>query len=307
MKISIIGASGSLGSSTAYTIALLGLADELVLLGRRRNFLLHHAGDISTASLSQDVIVQAGEDKDLKDSDIVIMCAGAPEGAHFSSRRELVPPNIVIVKEAAEKIKRYCPDSIVITATAPVEAMNYGMYLGTGINRSKVLGYSLNDTLRFRNALALTLNVKPSRLEGIVIGEHGETQVMLFSSVKLDNRPYPLGENVKREVMGEVLGYLPWHISLKTGLTSGWTCASGIASMVQAIKMNSETMIPCSVVLSGEYGCREMSMTVPAIIWKNGVHKIEQMTLSDEEREKLQKSVDTIGSYTQFVHEVIGK
>jgi len=107
--------------------------------------------------------------------------------------------------------------------------------------------------------------------------------------------------------MGEVLGYLPWHISLKTGLTSGWTCASGIACMVQAIKMNSETLIPCSVVLSGEYGCREMSMTVPAIIGKNGVHKIEQMTLSDEEREKLQKSVDTIGSYTQFVHEVIGK
>jgi malate dehydrogenase len=305
VKISIIGASGSLGSATAFTIAVFGIADEIVLLGRRKNFLQHHAGDIGTASLNCDVQVKAGDDADLKGSDVVIMCAGAPEGAAFSSRRELLPDNIRIVKDAALKIRTYCPDAIVITATAPVEAMNYGMYLGTGINRFKVLGYSLNDTLRFHNALTATLKIKPTRLECLVIGEHGETQVMLFSSVLLDNKPYPLDDNSKRMVVDKVLGYLPWHISLKTGLTSGWTCASGIASMVRAIRENSEKVIPCSVVLEGEYGCRDISMTVPAVIGENGVHRIQQLELSSEEQDKLKKSITTISSYTQYVQENI--
>jgi malate dehydrogenase len=303
MKISIMGASGSLGSSTAFNIAVQGLAEEIVLLGRRQNFLLHHAGDITTAALEKDVLVRAGSDEDLKGSDIVIMCAGAPEGAHFSSRRDLLPDNILIVNAAAEKIRHYCPGAIVITVTAPVEAMNYAMQLGTGIDRLRVLGYTLNDSLRFRNAIAMTLRVKPSRVGAVVIGEHGETQVLLFTSILLDKKPYVLDNNTARVIEQKVLDYLPWHISLKTGLTSGWTCAAGITSMVRAIRDNSEALMPCSVVLNGEYNCSNISMTVPAILGKNGVTRIVEMEISGAEKEKLTKSIQTISPYTQFVEQ----
>lgn len=303
MKISIIGAAGSVGSSVAFNIAVQGLADEIVMLDPRQNFLLHHAWDIATAAVGQDIVVRAGKYEDIRSSDIIIVTAGTAQRPEFTSRREVLSANLPIIRDIASRIKQYCPKAIVITATVPLEAMNYAMHLTSGIDRHRLLGYSLNDTMRFREALSYVLKVKASHIHCAVIGEHGDSQVMLFSSVKVDGKPFPIDAETRLAVKQKIMSYFPEHAALKTLLTSGWTSAVGIATMVRAVSKNTGETIPCSVVLDGEYGCKGFSMTVPAVLGKNGVQKVLEWQLDAEEQKELEASINIIRPFVQYVEE----
>jgi malate/lactate dehydrogenase len=186
MKIAVIGGAGTLGSCAAFTIIDRKLADELLLIDPWADMLKGHWMDLSTAASGADLAVKKGGYEDMAGSDIVIMAASAPSGA-IDSRSELLPINIPIIKENSEKINRYCPEAIVIMETNPVDPLNYAMFLmSKSKDRRKFIGYSLNDTLRFRMWAAEALGVQASRVRGTVIGEHGQSQVMLFSSLRVD-------------------------------------------------------------------------------------------------------------------------
>ena len=305
MKISIIGAAGSLGSCSAFNIAVHGLADEIVMIDPRQNFLTHHVEDIGSAVSGQETQVQAGTDEDMSGSDIIIVTAGVPL-AVISSRREVLPHNLPIIRGIAEKIKQFCPEAAVITATIPVGAMNYAMYLCSNLDRKKLMGYTLNDSVRFRMMVAQALGVKSSQVEGTVIGEHGESQVLLFSSVKVDGKPVSIGDDMKQNIRQQVPNLMRSHQALKTGLTSGWTSAVGLASMVRAIGNNTGEMIPCSVVLDGEYGCHGLSMTVPAILGQGGVRDILEWELASDERELLEHSINVLKEDMHYVEGALG-
>ena len=303
MKISIIGAAGSVGAPAAFYLAAHGLADEILMIGgKKQNVLKQHAMDISTAVSEKDILVRAGSYEDLSGSDIVINAAGVPQGL-IADRMEMLPKNISLIQEIALKIKRYCPEAIVITATNPVDPLNYATYLAGGMERTKLIGYSINDSFRFREMLAAELKVKVSQVDGVVIGEHGSTQVLLFSTARVDGRPVMVSEDSKQQIRSEVPNILKRYEALQAGRTAGWTCAVGLAKIIRAIAADDGTVIPCSIVLDGEYGLSDLSMSVPVVLGRTGVREIKEYQLNPDEAQGLKITAETLKSAARVVNE----
>ena len=306
MKVSIIGAAGTLGSCAAFIIAIQKLADEILLIDPWENMLKAHWMDLTTAAAGQDVSVRRGTFKDINGSDIVVVTAGAPSGV-ISSRSELITGNLPIIKENAEKIREYCPDAIVITETNPVDPLNYATYLiNRHAGRKKFIGYTMNDTIRFRMWTAEAIGVGPSHVQGIVIGEHGHSQVMLWSSLKVDGRPVQVNEEDKAKIQTLPPQTLHDYETLKPKRTAGWTSAVGTAAVISAIKNNTHEVIPCSAVLDGEYGCHNISMTVPAVIGREGIHDIKILELVKDEQAALENTINVLSPLMQYVERFLG-
>jgi malate dehydrogenase len=310
MKISIIGASGNIGSAAAFYIAVQGLADEIVMIDPPRpDVLRQHVYDLTAAASHRDVLVRAGADEDMKDSDIVINTAGVGPKKAIKSRLEILPQNISIVKSICVNIRKYCPEAAVITASNPVCPLNYAMYLCACIDRKQLIGYSGNDSIRFRLLMAQALGVKTSRVEAFVIGEHGNSQVPLFSSVRVDGKRVDISESVKTTVRSQVARI---HSELEemriaTGRTAAWTTAVGLAALCRAIASGAARVYPCSIVLDGEYGVSNMSISVPVVLGKAGVRDILQWELLPDEREALQKSIEALTPAMRYVEEFLRK
>ncbi|HEY5474745.1 MAG TPA: hypothetical protein VIK32_16345, partial [Candidatus Limnocylindrales bacterium] len=188
MKVTVIGAAGSVGAPAAFYIGVSGLVDELVLIDMRPNVVQQHAMDMSTAMCDLGVKVTAGSHEDLAGSDVVINAAGVPQGL-IADRMEMLPKNIPLVRDVALAVKQYCPDAFVITATNPIDALNYCTWRAGGFDRRQVIGYSRNDSTRFREIVARLKGVRTAQVQATVIGEHGSTQAPLFSSARIDGAP----------------------------------------------------------------------------------------------------------------------
>lgn len=305
MKITVIGAAGSVGAPAVFYLAANRLADEFLMIGgKRQNVLEQHAIDISTAVSSRDILIRTGDYSDMAGTDIVINATGAPQGL-IADRMEMLPKNIELVKHISGKIKQYCPDAFIITATNPVDPLNYTTYLAGGFDRNKLIGYSINDSFRFKEFLAKAYNVKVSQVDGTVIGEHGSTQVLLFSTASIDGKKVSVSEEVKEKIRGEIPNILKRLEELQSGRTAGWTCAIGLEKIVRAVVENTGEVIPCSVMLDGEYGVSGISMSVPVKLGKDGVSGILEYDLAPDELEGLEKTVSTLKAAAKIVDESV--
>ncbi len=306
MKITIVGAAGTLGSCAAFIIAVQKLADEILLIDPWENMLKAHWMDLTTAGAGQDIAVRRGTFKDMGGSDIVVVTAGAPSGV-ISSRSELITGNLPIIKENAGKIREYCPDAIVITETNPVDPLNYATYLvNRRAGRNRFIGYTMNDTIRFRMWAAEVAGVGPSQVKGMVIGEHGHSQVMLFSSLRVKGKPVIIDEDNKKKMRSLPPQTLHDYETLQPKRTAGWTSAVGTAAVISAIKNDTRELIPCSAVLDGEYGCHNLSMTVPAVIGREGIHDIKILKLDNEEKAALTNTVNVLSPLMRYVERFLG-
>lgn len=306
MKISIIGASGNIGSCAAFNIAVHRLADELVLIDTPRpDWVTLHTLDIDAAVTGQDMLVRTGQYEDMVGSDIVIMTAGSAKT--FVSRMAVLPENLPLIRDIAGKVKQHCPGALVIMATNPVDPLNYAVYLASGLDRRQLIGYSYNDSIRFRMRLARALDVGASRVEGTVIGEHGDSQVLLFSTVKVDGKAVSISDEMKRDLRRQVPDgqKLLGELREKTGRTAAWTTAVGLTAVCRAIVEDTGEMIPCSMVLDGEYGCKNLSMSVPAVLGKAGVQRILEWKLSPDEHELLNQSIEVLKPAMKYVEELL--
>jgi malate/lactate dehydrogenase len=300
MKISIIGAAGYVGSNIASILALNGLGDELVLVDPiKPNIVSHLAMDIGTA-VEDEITVRAGEYDSVRGSDIVIITAGATHGVMLS-RMDVLPKNLPIICDIIEEIKKICPESIIITATNPVDPLNYAVYRSTGFDRRKILGYTANDTVRFRMMVAQALGCKASDVEGIVLGEHGESQVFLFSSIRINGKPVEIDSAARQKICSLIPEILRRYEELKTGRTPGVSCAIGVKRMVGAIINNTRRTFPSSVVLDGEYGQHNISMSVPVVLGKGGIIEIKETALAPDEQPYLD---DTVNILKKAMHQV---
>lgn len=301
MKIAIIGAAGSVGAPAVFYLATQGLANEILMIGgSRQNVLQQHAMDLSTALSYRDIHIYAGDYSDLPGCKIIINAAGAAQG-QISDRMEMLPKNLSIMVNITDQIKKYCPEAIVITATNPVDPLNYATWRITEFSRNQIIGYSLNDSFRFREIIAANSNVPVSQVEGVVIGEHGSTQVPLFSSVKINAKPVILSDDIKRSVYETIPTILAKYEALQAGRTAGWTCAIGLEQIVRAIVEDNGKIIPCSSILNGEYGVRDLSMSVPVILGRNGILSIVECALAEDERIMLQRTCETLHNANTIV------
>jgi malate/lactate dehydrogenase len=316
MKVSVIGAAGCVGSSIAFNIARQGLADEIMVADVRRDWLEHHAIDFYDAAVANnvDTCVNMGGHDDLAGSDVVVMAAGLPlersrrppEGAP-PSRQRLLPEGLEIIREWAPAIDRQCPRAVIIMVTNPADSLNYASYLlSSGRERRRFIGYSLNDTIRFKIALAGAMRVAPSRLEATVVGEHGGSMVPLFSSVRLDGRPVDLEAAVKAKVIERTNDYLPHMLRLNVSRTSGWLTGVGVARIVNAVLNDTGEVFPCCAVLDGEYGCRGTSLGVPVVLGEGGIKEIVKYPLTPEEKGLLDSSAKNVQRSIDYVRGQLG-
>jgi malate dehydrogenase len=305
MKVTIIGAAGSVGAPAAFYIAASGLADEIVLIDMRPNVVQQHAMDMSTAVSALGVQVKAGTYEDIGGSDVVINAAGVPQGL-IADRMEMLPKNIPLVQDVALEVKRHCPAAFVITATNPIDPLNYATWKAGGFDRHQVIGYSRNDSTRFREMVARAKGVEVSRVQATVVGEHGSTQVLLFSSVRIDGQPVSFSEEEKQALRVEVPNILKRYEELQAGRTAGWTSAIGLAAVTRAVLQDTGEVIPCSVVLDGEYGRRGLSMSLPVRLGRTGIQEIPEWGLAPDEREGLERSADAMAAAARIVDETLG-
>src|SRR5699024_10536505 len=225
-KISIIGAAGTLGSSCAMTLLMNRYAEELCLIDVNENALDNHIMDLENAF--PDQTIYRGTYEDLRGSSIVIITAGVPNRNDETSRNAYLLDNVKIFETIGSNIARYAPEAVVITASNPVDLLNYYLFNKFNFQRSQLIGYTLNDSYRFAWAINKALNWNDS-LFSPVIGEHGETQVPLFSQVKKRNKKIEFTPDQITQIKEDIQSWFVTFNRLNVPRTTGWTTAGGVS------------------------------------------------------------------------------
>lgn len=294
MKLGIIGGAGLLGSTTAFYAGMSGALTEIKLVDVKENMVMSHVMDMDQAlsTLSPTRVVKANY-PDLGDCDIILITASLPE-RNVSNRNEYLQGNLALVRDICENIKRFCKDKIVINATNPIDVFNYVVWKLLLWPKEKILGFSINDSVRFRWAVANVKNVPIASVSAICVGEHGEGQVPLFSDVQIDGMPAALTVVEQASVNSAVSNWFKEYQALNSGRTSGWTSALGLGKMITAIAKDSREVIPCSVILDGKYGQSDVSIGVPVTLGRNGVGHINTFSMSESEQDNFCQAAEKI-------------
>ena len=302
-KISLIGA-GQIGGTLAHLIGIKELANEVVLFDVASGIAKGKALDIAQSSSVDGFDVKfSGTDnyEDIKNSDVIIVTAGVPRKPGMS-RDDLLGINLKIIKQVAEGIKQHAPNAFVICITNPLDVMVMAFQKYSNLPSNKVVGMAgILDSSRFKLFLSLELNVPVKEIEAMVMGGHGDTMVPLPRFTKVSGKP--LLELVKegklsndrlekinqrtRDGGAEIVKFL------EKGSAFYAPAASGV-EMASAYLNDRKKVLPCAAYLSGEYGIEGIYAGVPVIIGKNGVEKIEEISLDDNEKKEFRNSIDSV-------------
>ena len=299
-KLTVVG-TGNLGSCIGYEVANRGLVDELVLIDVYRELAEGNAEDIKQSlAFRNNTEVYAGDYDDADGSDIVVITAGKPRTPEIKSRMDLLNVNRKIIRDVTSNLKSLGGEFIVITLTNPIDLINYLVWKYTGFERRRIIGSAGQlDSSRFRCVLSRKFGVPVLDVDAFVIGEHGENQVPVFSRVKVKGERKRFSEEEKEKVR-EKLRASALNVISKKGATI-FAPANNTVNMIQSILKNEKRLMVCSVVLNGEYGLREVSIGVPAILGRGGVETVLEWELDEEEHgifyagaEKLNKTIKSI-------------
>lgn len=301
MKLGIIGGAGLLGSTTAFLVGIEDIVQEIKLTDLNENLLEGHVMDMKQAVLpvSKTKIISC-KNEDLHDCDIILITASLPE-RKTDNRNEYLQDNLKIVKSICNDLKKFDKEKIVITCTNPIDAFNYVNWKLLGWDRRKLIGFSLNDTLRMKWAVSNVIGKDYHKLDGLCIGEHGDGHVCLFDQMTYDNRPLELTEEEKKEANKLTADWFRTYQELDCKRTTGWTSAVNLAKMIKVIVTDSKELIPCSTILLNEYDYEGLSMGMPVILGKNGVEDIRLPELTKMQRENLDNTASKIKALIELV------
>ena len=302
-KISLIGA-GQIGGTLAHLIGIKELVNELVLFDVASGIAKGKGLDIAQSSSVDgfDVKFSGTDDyKDIKDSDVIIITAGVPRKPGMS-RDDLLGINLKIIKQVAEGIKQNAPNAFVICITNPLDVMVMAFQKFSGLPANKVVGMAgILDSSRFKLFLSLELNVPVKEIEAMVMGGHGDTMVPMPRFTKVSGKPLldlVKDEKITQERLEEINqrtrdGGAEIVKFLEKGSAFYAPAASGV-QMAEAYLKDQKKLLPCAVQLNGEYNVNNVYAGVPVIIGKNGVEKIEEINLNDNEKKEFMHSIDAV-------------
>lgn len=295
MKVVIVGGAGGIGSSVAFNLLREGVDVEVVIVDTRPAMITSHLMDMEdTLPLGRAAgTVRAGDASDVANADIVLISAAVPLRLN-DSRDVFLKDNAAVVRDVVAPIRGGEFGGAVVVMTNPVDPLVTHARELTGLPRERVLGYTLNDTLRFRFGLAQALGVHPRRVKAWVVGEHGAHQVPLYDKVELDGQPIDVADDVRAATVDYVDNWYRRHVALDSGRTSTWTSGLGGALMVKAMIEASDAPFPASVELDGEYGVHGAAASVPALLGPNGLRGVVEWPLSIEEQAQLTRGVGHI-------------
>jgi len=305
-KIAVIGA-GFTGATAALYVAQKELGDVvLVDIPQLENPTKGKALDMleATPVLGADSnIIGTSNYEDIKGADVVIITAGIARKPGMS-RDDLVNTNANIMRSVAEQVKEYAPDSYIIVLSNPVDAMTYVAYKTTGFPKERVIGQSgVLDTARFRTFVAQALNVSVKDVNGFVLGGHGDTMVPLIRYSFAGG--IPLEKLLPKEQLDAIIertrkggGEI---VNLLGNGSAYYAPAAALADMAEAILKDQKRILPTIAYLDGEYGYNDIYLGVPTLIGGNGIEKIYELELTEEEKAALDNSADAVESVLKIV------
>jgi len=297
-KIAVVGA-GMVGSSAALKMAQKELGD-IVLVDVVEFVADGKALDMAESSpLDGFDVALIGKTNDysvIKDSDVVVITAGVPRKPGMT-RMDLLMTNAGIVETIANHVRELAPNSIVIVVTNPLDVMTYVAWKVTGFPRERVIGQAgVLDSIRMRYFVAIELGVSVKDVQAMVLGSHGDQMVPLprYTTVAgvpiTELLPPDVIERINdrtRKAGTEIVNLL------KTG-SAYYAPGAAVAEMVEAIVRDKKRLMPCSVLLQGEYGLQDVFIGVPIILGKNGVERIVELKLTEEELKALHQSAEEV-------------
>ncbi len=303
MKVTVVGA-GNVGATCANVLAHNEVANEIILLDIKDGFAEGKALDIwetspinmydsRTIGVTNDYAATAG-------SEVVVITSGLPRKPGMS-RDDLIATNAGIVKSVTEQVVKHSPDAIIIIVSNPLDVMTYQAFKTAGIDSSKVFGMAgILDTARYRSFLALELNVSPKDIQAVLMGGHGDTMVPLPRYTTVGG--IPVTEMIEEDKLNAIVDRTKTgggEIVKLLGTSAWYAPGAAAAQMVEAIVKDQRRVFPVCAWLTGEYDQNEIYLGVPVILGKNGIEKIIELDLNNDEKALLAESSAAV-SYTHL-------
>jgi malate dehydrogenase len=294
MKITVVGA-GNVGATCADVLAYREVANEIVLVDIKEGLAEGKSLDIWQKApidlYDSRTIGSTNDYSKSANSDVVVITSGLPRKPGMS-RDDLIGTNAGIVKSVTENIIKHSPEAIIIVVSNPLDVMTYQAHITSKLPRTKIMGMAgILDTARYRAFLAEALNVSPKDIQAMLLGGHGDTMVPLPRYTTVAG--IPVTELIDKDKLTAILertkvggGEL-----VKLMGTSAWYApGSAAAQMVEAIVKDQRRVFPVCIKLEGEYGIKDCYLGVPVILGKNGVERIIELDLNNDEKALLESS-----------------
>ena len=306
-KISLIGA-GQIGGTLAHLISIKELGD-VVLFDVAEGIAKGKALDIaqSTSVDGYNINLKGTNNyDDIKDSDVIIITAGVPRKPGMT-RDDLLGTNLKIIKQVAEGVKKKSPNAFVICITNPLDVIVMAFQKYSGLPTSKVVGMAgILDSSRFKYFLSKELKVPAKDIKTLVLGGHGDTMVPMPNQTTVNGKP--LNELIKKEKLDFIIertrkGGAEIIKLLEKGSAFYAPAAAGV-EMAESYINDLKKKLPCAAYLNGEYGVKNLYAGVPVIIGKDGVEKVVDLTLKEQERENFDLSIKAVNELITKAKEI---
>ena len=308
-KVTVVGA-GNVGATCANVLAFNEVADEVVMLDIKEGISEGKAMDMmQTAQLlgfDTRLVGCTNDYAKTANSDVCVITSGIPRKPGMT-REELLGVNAGIVKGVAENLLKYSPNAIIVCISNPMDTMTYLALKALKLPKNRVIGMGgALDSSRFKYFLSQALGCNANEVEGFVIGGHGDTTMIPMARFAT-YKGMPVTNFLSAEKLDEVVKSTMVGGATLTGLlgTSAWMApGASVAYMVDAIINDKKQLIPASAMLEGEFGFNDIMIGVPCIIGRNGIEKIYELNLNDEEKAALKASHDAVAKTTKILHEI---
>ena len=294
MKVTVVGA-GNVGATCADVLAYREICNEIILVDIKDGLSEGKSLDIfqkSSINLYDTKTIGSTNDYTLtKNSDVVVITSGLPRKPGMS-RDDLIGTNAKIVKTVTENIIKYSPDCIIIIVSNPLDVMTYQAHLTSKFPREKIMGMAgILDTARFRAFIAEELNISTKDIQALLLGGHGDTMVPLPRYSTVSGIPVTeLIDDKKLDAIIERTKFGGGELVKLMGTSAWYAPGSAAAQMVEAIIKDQKRIFPVCIKLSGEYGIDDCYLGVPVVLGFNGIEKVIQLKLNDDELKLLEES-----------------
>lgn len=310
MKVTIVGA-GNVGASCAEYIAQKQIASKVVLLDIKEGFAEGKALDLfqtaTTLGFNTSITGVTNDYSATAGSNVVVITSGVPRKPGMT-REELIGINAGIVKKVSENILKYSPDSVIVVVSNPMDTMTYLALKATGLPKNRIIGMGgALDSSRFKTYLSLALKKPVNDIQGMVIGGHGDTTMIPLSRLASYNG-VPVSQFLDKKNLDKVVSDTMVGGATLTKLlgTSAWYApGASVSYLVDNILNDYKRMIPCSVLLEGEYGLNDICIGVPCIIGASGVENIVDLKLNDDEMNLLRNSAEKVKEMNSSLSDIV--
>lgn len=303
IKISIIGA-GFVGATTAYAIMTEGLASEIVIVDIDKEKAKGEVMDlVHGVSFVKPVDIIAGDYKDTKDSDIVIITAGAgPKPGE--TRLDLINKNYKVFKSIVPPVVENSPNSIIVVVSNPVDILTYVTYKLSGFPPERVIGSgTVLDTSRFKYLLSKHFQVDARNIHSYILGEHGDSEIAAWSltniaGINVDDYCRTICNkcdgNFKNSIYENVKN-AAYEVLERKGNTS-FAVALAVRRIVEAIIRDEDSILTVSTLLKGEFGIEDIYMGIPCVVGETGIKRTLEVKLNEEELKELRESAEVLNN-----------